>query len=159
MAIRPGVDSVPIPLVATKFTEFSPAISPDGRWLAYSSNESGRYETYVVPFPNTNAAKWIVSTLGGTEPRWSHRGNELFYRDGAGNMVAAAVTTNPVFSVTGSTILFSASRFGAFEASPQYDVSADDRRFLMLRPLEGSVSDRLIVVENWFEELKAKSRK
>jgi serine/threonine-protein kinase len=159
MAIRPGVDSVPIPLVATRFTEVSPAISPDGRWLAYSSNESGRYETYVVPFPNTNAAKWIVSTLGGTEPRWSRRGNELFYRDGAGNMVAAAVTTNPVFSVTGSTILFSASRFGAFEASPAYDVSADDRRFLMLRPVAGSVPDRLIVVENWFEELKAKSRK
>jgi serine/threonine protein kinase/Tol biopolymer transport system component len=159
MAIRPGVDSVPIPLVATRFTEFSPAISPDGRWLAYSANESGRYEIYVVPFPNTNAAKWIVSTLGGTEPRWSHRGNEMFYRDGAGNMVAVEVKTKPVFSVTRSTVLFSASRFAAFEASPQYDVSADDQRFLMLRPVAGSASDRLIVVENWFEELKAKSRK
>jgi eukaryotic-like serine/threonine-protein kinase len=159
MGIRPGVDTAPIPLVATRFTEFSPAISPDGRWLAYSSNENGRYEIYVVPFPNTNTAKWIVSTIGGTEPRWSHRGNEMFYRDGAGNMVAVEVKTKPVFSVTRSTVLFSASRFAAFEASPQYDVSADDQRFLMLRPAAGSASDRLIVVENWFEELKAKSRK
>jgi Tol biopolymer transport system component len=158
MAIRPGVDTAPIPLVATRFTEFTPVISPDSKWLAYSSNESGRYEVYVVPFPNANAAKWIVSTAGGTEPRWSHRGNELFYRDAAGNMVAAEVRTNPVFSVTRTTILFSASPFGAFEASPQYDVSADDQRFLMLRPLAGSDPERLIVVENWFEELKAKSR-
>jgi tRNA A-37 threonylcarbamoyl transferase component Bud32/dipeptidyl aminopeptidase/acylaminoacyl peptidase len=153
MAIRPGVDTAPIPLVATRFTEFTPAISRDSKWLAYASNESGRYEIYVVPFPNTSAAKWIVSTAGGTEPRWSHRGNELFYRDAAGNMVAAEVRTNPVFSVMRTTILFSASRFGAFEASPQYDVSADDQRFLMLRPLAGSDPDRLIVVENWFEEL------
>jgi len=63
-----------------------------------------------------------------------------------------------VFSVTRSTVLFSASRFAAYEGSSQYDVSADDQRFLMLRPVAGG-SDRLIVVENWFEELKAKSRK
>jgi hypothetical protein len=112
-----------------------------------------------VPFPNTNTAKWIVSTIGGTEPRWSHRGNEISYRDGAGNMVAVEVKTKPVFSVTRSTVLFSASRFLALEASSQYDVSADDQRFLMLRPIAASGSDRLIVVENWFEELKAKSRK
>jgi serine/threonine-protein kinase len=159
MAIRPGVDTAPIPLIATRFTEFTPAISRDGKWLAYASNESGRYEIYVVPFPNANTAKWIVSTAGGTEPRWSHRGNELFYRDAAGNMVAAEVRTNPVFSVTRTTILFSASRFGSFEASPMYDVAADDQRFLMLRPLPGSEPERLIVVENWFEELKAKSRR
>ena len=79
--------------------------------------------------------------------------------DAAGNMVAAEVRTNPVFSVTRTTILFSAARFGSFEASPQYDVSADDQRFLMLRPLPGSDPERLIVVENWFEELKAKSRR
>ena len=159
MAIRPGIDTAPRPLIATRFTEFTPAISPDSKWLAYASNESGRYELYVVPFPNVNATKWIVSTAGGTEPRWSHRGNELFFRDAAGNMVAAEVRTNPVFSVTRTTILFSATRFGSFEASPQYDVSADDQRFLMLRPLPGPDPDRLIVVENWFDELKAKSRR
>lgn len=159
MAIRPGVDTAPIPLIATRFTEFTPAISRDGKWLAYAFNESGRYEIYGVPFPNANTAKWMVSTAGGTEPRWSHRGNELFYRDAAGNMVAAEVRTNPVFSVTRTTILFNASRFGSFEASPMYDVSADDHRFLMLRPLPGSEPERLIVVENWFEALKAKSRR
>jgi serine/threonine protein kinase len=159
MGIRPGVDTAPTPLVATRFTEVSPEISPDGRWLAYTSNESGRSEIYVVPFPNTNSAKWIVSTIGGTEPRWSHHGNELFYRDGAGNMVAVEVNTKPMFAVIRSTVLFSASRFAAFVGGPQYDVSVDDQRFLMLRPVATSGSDRLIVVENWFEELKTKSEK
>jgi hypothetical protein len=101
----------------------------------------------------------MVSTIRGTEPRWSHCGNEVFYRDGAGNMIAVEVKTKPQFPVTRSTVLFSASRFAAFEGGSQYDVSADDQRFLMLRPVAGSGSDRLIVVENWFEELTAKSRK
>ena len=91
LGIRLGIDTAPIPLVATKFTEVAPALSPDGRWLAYTSNESGQSEIYVVPFPNTGSAKWAVSTRGGTEPQWSHSGRELFYRDGSGNVVAVAI--------------------------------------------------------------------
>ena len=68
LAIRPGIDTVPVPVRATAFTEMSPALSPNGRWLAYSSNESGEYEIYVVPFPNAGAAKWAISAGGGTEP-------------------------------------------------------------------------------------------
>ena len=85
MGIRPGTDTVPVALVSTKFDEGAPVISPDGRWLAYTSNESGQYEVFVVPFPNTGATKWAVSSHGGTEARWSHSGRELFYRDGAKN--------------------------------------------------------------------------
>jgi serine/threonine-protein kinase len=159
LGIRPGIDTVAVPLVATKFTENAPAISPDGRWLAYSSNESGQYDVYVVPFPNTAAAKWAVSTGGGTEPLWSHSGKELFYRDVAGNLVSVAVQSSPTFSLGRSTVLFPARAYLSFERGAQYAVASDDRRFLMIRPVPGSVPDELIVVDNWFEELKAKQRK
>src|SRR5881397_991198 len=159
LGIRPGIDTAPMPVVATTFTEMSPALSPDGRWLAYSSNETGEDAIYVVPFPNTSAGKWAISTGAGTEPLWSHRGNELFYRDGSGNLVAVAVNTTPRFSLGRSTALFSAAGFTSFRFTPQFAVAPDDQRFLMIRPLETGTPDKLIVVENWFEELRAKSRK
>jgi serine/threonine-protein kinase len=159
LGIRPGVDTVPIPVVATAFTETSPAISPNGRWLAYSSNESGKNDIYVVPFPNTRGGKWAVSTDGGTEPVWSHRGTELFYRDASGDLMAVRVNANLTFSVGRSTILFPAAGYASLPFKAQYAVARDDKRFLMIRPLETSSPDNIIVVENWFEELKAKSRK
>ncbi|HEX9607289.1 MAG TPA: hypothetical protein VF962_08670, partial [Gemmatimonadaceae bacterium] len=154
LGIRPGIDTAPVPLVATKFVEFLPALSPDGRWLAYNSNETGQFEIYVVPFPNTSAAKWAVSTRGGTEPEWSHSGSELFYRDGAKNLVAVGVKTNPTFSLGRSAVLFSTAA-----PYPRFTVAPDDRRFLTIRPQVTGPPDKLIVVENWFEELKAKLRK
>ena len=152
--IRPGIDTASVPLVATQYLESSPALSPDGRWLAYRSNESGQNEIYVVPFPNTGAAKWAVSTRGGTDPQWSHKGSELFYRDASGNLVAVEVTTTPTFSLLGSTSLFPAEGYDNW-----YVVAPDDRRFLMIRPVPATGPDKVIVVENWFEELAAKSRK
>jgi DNA-binding SARP family transcriptional activator/dipeptidyl aminopeptidase/acylaminoacyl peptidase len=159
LGIRPGIDTAPVPVVATKFTEISPALSPNGRWLAYISNETGEDEIYVVPFPNTGAAKWAISAGGGTEPLWSHRGTELFYRDASGNLVAVEVNTNPTFSLGRSTVLFPAGGFTSLRFTPQYAVAPDDRRFLMIRPLETGTPDKLIVVDNWFEEVKAKSRR
>ena len=159
LAMRPGTDTAPTPLVATAFTEMSPVLSPDGRWLAYCSNESLKDEIYVVPFPNTRAGKWKISTGGGTEPLWSHRGTELFYRDASGNLVAVKVNTNPTFSFGRATALFPAAGYTARRFTPQYAVALNDRRFLMIRPVGGGSPDNIIVVENWFEELKAKSRK
>jgi eukaryotic-like serine/threonine-protein kinase len=160
LAIRPGVDSSPIPLAATKFYEFSPDFSPDGRWLVYSSNETGRDEIYVVPFPNAGSAKWPISTGGGIEPRWSHHGDEIFYRDGSGNMVSVPVKTAPTFSRGAPKTLFPARQFLASLAQHrQYDVSPDDRRFMMIRAVGSPVPDKLVVVSSWFEELSAKSRK
>jgi hypothetical protein len=159
LGVRPGTDTVPVALVATKFEDTAPAISPDGRWLAYASDESGRFEIYVVPFPNTTSAKWSVSTKGGTEPVWAHSGRELFYRDGARNLVASEVNAGPTFSLGHSTILFPAGGFVADGTAQEYAVSADDRRFLMIRPMPGTVPDELITVENWFEELKTRSRR
>jgi serine/threonine protein kinase/Tol biopolymer transport system component len=159
LGFRPGIDTVAVSLVATKFSEIAPAISPDGRWLAYTSNESGQYDVYVVPFPNTAAAKWAVSTGGGTEPLWSHTGKELFYRDVSGNLVAVEVRSTPTFSLGRSTALFPASAYFSYANGAQYAVAPDDRRFIMIRRVAGSAPDELVVVDNWFEELKAKSRK
>lgn len=159
LGIRPGaLDTVAVPLVATRFSELTPALSPNGRCLAYASNESGQFETYVVPFPNTTAAKWAISTRGGTEPLWSHSGQELFYRDGPGNLVSVEVETSPTFAPGRSTALFPAA--GLLDLTQQqFAVARDDKRFLMIRPVPTTGSDKLIVVDNWFEELKAKSRK
>jgi serine/threonine protein kinase len=159
LGIRPGIDTAAVPLVATKFEEGGPALSPDGKWLAYVSAETGQHEVYVAPFPNTTAAKWAVSTRGGTEPLWSRNGKELFYRDSSSNLVAVEVKTNPAFSLGRSAGLFSAAEFRAHPLAPQYDVSPDGQRFLMIRGATRSGIDKLIVVENWFEELKEKSRK
>ena len=146
-------------VVATKFSEMSPALSPNGQWLAYVSNETGEDEIYVVPFPNTGAGKWAISAGGGTEPLWSHRGSELFYRDASGDLVAVQINTSPTFSLGRSAALFPAAGYASLRFTPQYAVALDDRRFLMIRPLETRTPDKLIVVENWFEELRVKSRK
>lgn len=159
LAIRPKIDTAPILIAATKFTETDPAISPDGRWLAYSSNESGPYQIYVVPFPSVGTKKLTISTGGGTEPVWSHHSGELFYRDGAGDLVAVEVRTKPTFSMGRSTPLFPAAGFAYYTDGVQYAVAPDDRRFLMIRPAETGTPDKVVVVENWYEELKAKSRK
>jgi hypothetical protein len=145
-------------LAATKFSQVSPDLSPDGRFLVYSSNETGRDEIYVVPFPNAGSAKWPISTGGGSEPRWSHHGAEIFYRDGSGNMVSVPVKTAPTFSFGAPRTLFLARSFFASSRHRQYDVSPDDKRFMMIRAVGSPVPDRLVIVSNWFEELKAKSK-
>ena len=157
LLIRPGLDTVAVPLVATRFTEKNMTFSPDGRWLAYSANESGRFEVYVVPFPNVTAARYVVSSAGGDEPRWSHSGRELFFRDASGRMISAAVTTSPVFAVTQSTALFDASSYMRTDILRSYDVSPEDRRFLMLRPVSASGSEQIVVVQNWFQAMKSAS--
>jgi hypothetical protein len=113
----------------------------------------------VVPFPNTGAGKWAISARGATEPLWSHRGGELFYRAASGDLVAVAINTNPRFSLGRSAALFPAAGFTSLRFAPQYAVAPDGRRFLMIRPLQTGAPDKLIVVENWFEELRTKSRK
>jgi eukaryotic-like serine/threonine-protein kinase len=154
-AIRPGLDSLPLPLAATPFEEYAPALSPDERWLAYASDESRRSEVYVRPFPNAGAAKWQVSREGGTEPVWAHSGRELFYRNDAGDLVAAEVAPGPSFRVVSEKVLFAARGYISDNRSHNYTVSPDDRSFLFVRPTAGA-SSRLVVVMSWFEELRAK---
>ena len=155
LALRPTMDSMPRPLVASPNSEYTPALSPDGRWMAYSTFEGGRFETFVVPFPDPGSAKWQVSTQGGTSPRWSPRGNELFYLDARLNLMSAEVQTSPTFSVLRTRRLFDASGFVMASLSRRnYDVAPDASRFLMVRRPGGSTTTHLVVVENWFEELK-----
>lgn len=132
------------------------AVSPDSRWLAYTSNESGRSEVYVRPFPETSAAKRQVSVSGGFGPRWSRDGRELFFIDALNRMIAIPVTLSPTFAAGVPNILFSAESF-----TPSiwpFDVSVDGSRFLLTRPsaLENAVAYELIVVQNFFEELRTK---
>ena len=91
IGIRTSGDTAPVPLVESNFTELHPAVSPDGHWLAYTSNESGTNEVYVRPFPATTGARWQVSNGGGMQPRWAADGRELFYLDGTGRLVAAQI--------------------------------------------------------------------
>lgn len=156
LAMRPGVDTIPVPLLATAFGETDPSLSPNGRWLAYTSNEAGRPEIFVVPFPSVASAKWPVSTSGGQEPAWAHNGRELFYRDANRNMVSVAVQTNPTFSAGPTTILFPDRDYVRNPNRRQYDVSPDDKRFIFVKTLGGSVTNSVIFVENWLEELKRK---
>jgi serine/threonine-protein kinase len=156
-AVRPGTDDAPIAMIATEFREATPALSPDGRWLAYTSNESGRLEVYVAPFPDAAQGKWPVSEGGGSEPVWGPDGRELFYRNGANRLVSVAVQTSPGFAAQEQTILFPTT---AYHSAPlggaQYDVSPEGERFVMIRQPagEGELGGDLVVVENLFEELK-----
>lgn len=153
LGIRPGVDSAPAQLMSGRGGAVSFSISPDGRWMAYESAASGKREIYVVPFPNTGDAKWQVSTRGGVEPVWAHSGRELFYRE-ATNLISVAVKTTPAFELGASTTLFPMNGVPSAVAHRAYDVSPDDRRFVMFRQLGVTQSSKIIVVENWFEELK-----
>ncbi|MEP7380730.1 MAG: LpqB family beta-propeller domain-containing protein [Gemmatimonadota bacterium] len=145
---RTASDSGPIPLVATRAGERNASISPDGRWLAYTSDETGRDEVYVRPFPNTNDGKWVVSTVGGIEPAWAHSGQELFYRTERREMVAVRVATRPTFSVGSSRALFGTAELVSSIFSPQYAVTPDDQRFLMIRQARGDVAGALVLVLN-----------
>ena len=162
-AIRPGIDSVGIPIVASaKFDERAPTISPDGKWLAYQSDESGRDEVYIRPFPDADAGRRQVSAAGGGEPLWAHSGRELFYRSAKGQMMAVPVTTAPTLAVGQEQALFADSTYLHAPSYRGYDVSRDDKSFVMLRLLpetsQGSTA-QLIFVDNWFTELKAKTGK
>jgi serine/threonine protein kinase len=133
-------------------SEYSPSISPDGRFVAYSSNETGRFEVYVVPFPDPGNAKWQVTNTGGRSPRWSRKGGEIFYVDLTSNLIAAKIVTSPAFAVTGHSVLFNAAKYSTLSISRHnFDVMPDDQRFLMIRRRGGSPSAQLVVVENLFD--------
>ncbi len=132
----------------------APEFSPDGHWLAYVSNESGRKEIYVQPYPGPGG-KWQISTEGGSEPMWNPKGKELFYRSGD-KMMAVDISTQPGFVAGKPRQLFEGDYVPDPYARANYDVSPDGQRFLMLKPSEqtGNAPTQINVVLNWFEELK-----
>jgi serine/threonine-protein kinase len=158
--IRKG-DSTLVPLVTGPATEALPAVSPDGRWLAYTSTESGSPEVYVRPFPEAASAKWQVSTAGGRDPVWSHSGRELFYRTtGARDeLMSVAVRPGATFSFEQPRAMFSTTAYVLTGSVASFDVSPDDKRFLLLRETAANDRNELIVVQHWTEELKRRARK
>jgi serine/threonine-protein kinase len=160
VGLRPGVDSAPAPVVATPYDEEAIALSPDGRWLAYESNETGRTEIFLRPFPGTESGKWQVSSDGGVAPLWARNGRELFYVNGNMEMMAVTVAPgaeprlgqpNRLFALGDRLHMTRNEYYTPFDVAP-------DGRFLMARIVRRATALDLplVVVENWFEELKRK---
>jgi dipeptidyl aminopeptidase/acylaminoacyl peptidase len=157
------------PLLQEKYAEFQPKISPDGRWMAYTSDESGKNEIYVRPFPDVDSGgRWKVSSGGGSSPLWSPDGRELFYRNGDATM-AVEVVTEPTLKHGNPKTLFRGTYDSpVFQNNPYaiWDIHPNGKKFLMLKPpattkaksikQEGASipQQKIIVVLNWFEELK-----
>ena len=158
VGLRSGVDNVPSPLVASEFDELNPGLSPNGRWLAYTSNRTGRYEVYVRPFPNVDSTRVQVSTEGANMPVWAHSGNELFFIDDNRGLVAVRVETASGFTPLGQETLFTIPPgFFVNPVGPRlYDIAPDDQRFLMGRRVRAGEDApvTMILVNNFFDVLK-----
>ena len=141
----------------TTFNERDAEVSPDGRWVAYGSNESGQSEVYVRPFPDVDGGHWQVSTGGGTRPLWARSGRELFYLVEPGRMMAVSIPPGPTFAAGKPQVVFEGRYFTGGGRS--FDVSPDGRRFLMIKDARGTRAEapsppQIVVVQNWTDELK-----
>ena len=145
--LSPERDSAPQVVLQTPFNEWRPMVSPDGRWMAYQSDESGQYEVYLCPFPDCRG-KSQVSTDGGTEPRWNSSGGELFYRSGDRMMVVTAETDTRLNLGQPRFLFERRSPYGGYAVAP------DGQRFVMVEDNEAAPAPtQLVLVQNWFEEL------
>ena len=146
--MRLDADRTVAPLLATEFTESNPAVSPDGRWIAYRSDESGRNEVYVQRFPELGG-RIQISTAGGTSPLWSSDGAELFYREGQAMMTVAVDGSGAAFRAGQPERLFEGRYLD--DQTRNYDV-APDGRFLMIK--QADTLRRIHVVVDWLEDLR-----
>ena len=150
------------PVLDSAATERVPEISPDGRFIAYESDESSRFEIYVRPFPNVNDGKWQISTAGGTKPAWSPTSLELFYIDANRRLTAVPVQLTPTFTAGNPLPLFEVPNVTQLASARFFDVTRDGQRFVMIKdlpPPPGAASapagPTFIVIFNWLAELKA----
>ena len=128
--------------------------APDGRWLAYVSDETGREEIYVTPFP-TDGSKHSVSSAGGRDPMWAPDGRKLFFRGlDDSEMWAVAVELEPTFRAARPELLFTRRFYSDRGRGQTYDISPDGQRFLMVEEIGSDERDQTILVLNWSEELK-----
>jgi len=158
-AMRLGVDTALAPLIATRYDESEIALSPDGRWIAYVSDETGRPEVFIRPFPNVDEAKTQVSTRGGVAPLWRRDGRELFYISGAREMMATPVRAERGLELGEPQRLFPMGEeiyMLPREYYTPFDVTADGQRFIMARraEIEGGQEAPLYMTLNWFDELE-----
>ena len=153
-----GAPPQPRPWIQTPFDEMMPSFSPDGRWVAYASNESGEAQIFVARFPDGSMRRQI-STSGGAEPLWAANGRELFYRRHTGDgdsmqVMAVSVATGPSFSADPPHVLFEGKYYYADVWAPSYAVMPDGQHFLLQTPSVVEPVRQIQVVLNWFEELK-----
>jgi len=143
------------PLLQAKWTVRNAQISPDGRWMAYASNETGSMEVYVSPFLSGNG-KWQVSSGGGQEPRWRKDGKELFYVSADGKMMTVAVTASASFEAGSPVALFQTHRRQPVSAEDvfSYDVSGDGQRFLIITKVDEANAAPLSILLNWASEME-----
>ncbi len=157
LVMKIGSDTTPRPLLAESYDELEPSLSPDGRWLAYVSTETGDREIFVRPFPDVDQGKWQLSQGGGTDPLWSGDGKELFYRSDDGDAINVAdMARGPALAA--HRVVLHAPVGTAFERNfndRMFDLSRDGRRFLINTQGMGDKSGDLVIVENFITELRA----
>jgi hypothetical protein len=143
-------------LLDGEFAQLDPQVSPDGRWLAYQSDESGRFEIYVRPYPDVLAGRRQVSAGGGTSPRWSRDGGELFFVDEAG-LLTVPISAGQPFTLARPRRLFSVKPFGG-RLGADFEVAPDGQRFLFIMDGGAQAPDptELVFVQHWSEELRSR---
>jgi hypothetical protein len=136
----------------TQFNEQQGRVSPDGNWIAYTSDESGRHEIYVQRFPEPSG-KWQVSTSGGADPRWRADGGELYFISADRKLMAVPVKLGSAFEAGIRSSLFEVHVSGLTDVRTHYAVSADGQRFLVNTTTEDSTPSPIVVVVNWSKAL------
>ncbi len=152
LAFRMGRDTLLTTLLNTPAFEGQPAVSPDGRWLAYASGETGRNEVFVRPFPDVGKGKWQVSVEGGSWPKWSHTGRELFYVSAVNGFSVAEISTAPTLSVGRRQVMHQSG------PEPRFEVGLDDQQFLRMWAAvrNDSTTTELVLFQNFVATLKGK---
>jgi eukaryotic-like serine/threonine-protein kinase len=164
--LKPGEDTIARPVLESRFSETGASVSPNGQWMAYVSNESGRSEVYVRPFSDPSANRVKVSTEGGAQPQWSSTGSELYFVKQAMSMgqdssrqVAAMMVVDvrpaPTFAASTPRTVFNHSRLISY-----FGVTPDGKRFVIVTPSAHRSTDRrpeVVIVENWMRELARRS--
>jgi Tol biopolymer transport system component len=155
MALPLDGERKPRPLMAqSQYAERGGDVSPNGRWIAYYSDESGAFQVYVRPYPAVDTGRWQVSSDGGVLPNWSPNGRELFFIDAHTRLASVSVESGATFSFGKTTVLFDMSDAAAVLRN--YDTAPDGRRFALVKQQRSRSAPQFVVVENWFEELKAR---
>jgi serine/threonine-protein kinase len=153
-AARPTAGAAAV-LIETPFDERNGAVSPNGQFLAYQSDESGQFEIYVRPYPLVMGGRWQVSTRGGTRPSWTRGGRELVFLDSANHMSAVAVEGEGGSFRAGAPSTLFTTVYARPDVYRTYDVTPDGQRFLVIKEVDDVPTlTSLVVVENWFDELK-----
>jgi serine/threonine-protein kinase len=143
-------------LIDSRFDEWNADVSPDGRFIAYQSDDSGRMEVYVQPYPRLGDGRWQISLTGGSQPQWTRGGRELLYLDDGGRLSSVTVSTDGTRVDVGRPVTLFTTRYAGHgdSAFRSYDVSRDGQRFLMIKDADDRASSpALVVVQNWVEEL------